>query len=87
MHGSGSNLSTQKRAGFVIRYLTPAARPLEGHPPVIRARGLAPVEGWTLVEPPGGTDPAAALAGMQTAAGEHFDLVLGNLKRARSQGK
>lgn len=85
MHGSGPNLSKSKRVGFVIRYLTPAARPLAGHPPVIRARGSAAVEGWSLVEPPVETDTAAAIARMRSAATDHFDLVLGNLKRAKSR--
>lgn len=87
IHGSGPNLSPRKRVGFVTRYLTPAARPLAGRPPVIRACGSAPVEGWTLVEPPGETDPAAALARMRAAAADHFEVVLDNLKRARGDAR
>ncbi len=84
IHGSAPNLSDHKRVGFVIRYMTPEARPLAGRPPVIRVRGSAPVEHWTVVSPPRETEPAAALAQMRAAANEHFDLVLGNLKRAKA---
>lgn len=84
IHGSAPNLSENKRVGFVIRYMTPEARPLTGRPPVIRVRGSAPVEHWTLATPPRETEPTAALARMRAAASEHFDLVLGNLKRAKA---
>lgn len=85
IHGSAPNLSSHKRVGFVIRYMTPEARPLAGKPPVIRVRGSAPVEHWTVVDPPRETEPAAALVQMRAAANEHFDLVLGNLKRAKAR--
>jgi hypothetical protein len=83
IHGSAPNRSDHKRVGFVIRYMTPAARPLAGRPPVVRVRGSAPVEHWTVVDPPCETEPAVALSRMRAAANEHFDLVLGNLKRAK----
>jgi non-haem Fe2+, alpha-ketoglutarate-dependent halogenase len=83
IHGSSPNLSDRKRVGFVVRYTTPDARPASGRPPVVRVRGSAPAGLWTLVEPPDETDPAAALARMRAAANAHFDLVLGNLKRAK----
>ena len=41
---------------------------------------------WTVVEPPAETDPATALDRMRAAATAHFDLVLGNLKRAGKGG-
>jgi non-heme Fe2+,alpha-ketoglutarate-dependent halogenase len=84
IHGSAPNLSDHKRVGFVIRYMTPAACPLAGRPPVLRVRGSAHVEHWTVVPPPRETEPVAALARMRAAANEHFDLVLGNLKRAKA---
>lgn len=83
IHGSAANTSDRKRIGFVIRYLSPDARPVNGKPPVVRVRGTAAVDHWTLVEPPGETDPATALDRMRAAANAHFDLVLGNLKRAK----
>ena len=71
--------------GFVIRYMTPAARPSAGRPPVLQVRGSASVEHWSVVNPPRETEPAAALARMRASANEHFDLVLGNLKRAKAR--
>jgi len=83
IHGSSPNLSNSKRVGFVIRYTTPDARPANGRPPVARVRGSAPAAHWAVVEPPGETDPAAAIVRMRAAANAHFDLVLGNLKHAK----
>jgi ectoine hydroxylase-related dioxygenase (phytanoyl-CoA dioxygenase family) len=84
IHGSAPNRSDHKRVGFVVRYMTPAARPLAGRPPVLRVRGSAPADHWTLADPPRETDPAAALGRMRASANEHFDLVLGNLKLAKA---
>jgi non-haem Fe2+, alpha-ketoglutarate-dependent halogenase len=83
IHGSAPNTSDHKRVGFVIRYIAPDARPVDGRPRVVRVRGSAPVDHWTVVEPPGETDPATALDQMRAAAAAHFDLVLGNLKQAK----
>jgi hypothetical protein len=83
IHGSNPNVSEHKRVGFVVRYLAPDARPSTGRPPVVRVRGSAPMEHWAVVDPPGETDPSAALAKMRASAAAHFDLVLGNLKQAR----
>src|ERR671934_250969 len=35
LHGSGPNASAVKRVGFVVRYVTPEARPRGGRPPVL----------------------------------------------------
>jgi ectoine hydroxylase-related dioxygenase (phytanoyl-CoA dioxygenase family) len=83
IHGSNPNVSDQKRVGFVVRYLTPDARPAAGRPLVVRVRGSARAEHWTAVDPPVETDPAGALPRVQASAAAHFDLVLGNLKRAK----
>ena len=84
LHGSGPNLSPDKRVGFVIRYVTSDSRPLADCPPVLHARGAAPADGWTVMLPPDQTDPAVALARTRAAAAGHFDLVLDNLKRAKA---
>src|SRR5262249_17984497 len=65
IHGSNPNRSDHKRVGFVVRYLSPDARPAVGRPPVVRVRGTAPAEHWEVVEPPEETDPAAALTRMR----------------------
>jgi hypothetical protein len=83
IHGSGPNRSEHKRVGFVVRYITPDARPAAGRPPVVRVRGTARADHWTVVDPPAGVEPGEALARMRAAAAAHFDLVLGNLKRAK----
>src|SRR5262249_2175785 len=41
IHGSGPNRSDEKRTGFVIRFVTPDAVPIQGRPPVVAARGGA----------------------------------------------
>jgi ectoine hydroxylase-related dioxygenase (phytanoyl-CoA dioxygenase family) len=85
IHGSSPNVSDHKRVGFVVRYLAPDARPASGRPPVVRVRGSARAEYWAVVERPVETDPGEALARMRASAAAHFDLVLGNLKRAKGQ--
>src|SRR5262249_3634106 len=51
-HGSGPNLSNQKRVGFAIRFITSEARPLGGRPPVLRARGCGGPHPFPLPHPP-----------------------------------
>jgi ectoine hydroxylase-related dioxygenase (phytanoyl-CoA dioxygenase family) len=82
VHGSSPNLSTEKRVGFVIRYVTPDTRPVHGRPAVIQARGTDPHGHFTRAEPPGPADEAQALDGMRASARDHLDVVLENLKHA-----
>jgi non-heme Fe2+,alpha-ketoglutarate-dependent halogenase len=81
LHGSGPNLSEQKRIGFVVRYITPEARAPHGRPPVLLARGQArgPFE---VVGPPTDTATEQALAGLKASAARHFEAVLHNLRHA-----
>jgi non-haem Fe2+, alpha-ketoglutarate-dependent halogenase len=80
VHGSGPNRSDEKRIGFVVRYITPQARPLEGRPPVILARGRGGDNHFELVDPPGKTDAEQALRGMRNSAARHLEAMLQNLK-------
>lgn len=80
-HGSAANHSPEKRVGFVIRFVTPAGRPLDGSPPVLRARGTDPCHGFRLVNPPAESGCADALVGMKESAAQHLEAVLHNLKR------
>jgi ectoine hydroxylase-related dioxygenase (phytanoyl-CoA dioxygenase family) len=79
-HGSSPNLSDEKRVGFVIRYLTPDARPVHGRPTVLLARGTDPFGHFARAEPPQPTDESGALEAMRASALRHFDVVLENLK-------
>src|SRR5262249_38904322 len=63
-HGSGPTLSGEKRVGFAIRYVTPEARPPEGRPPALLARGGDSHHHFRLVEPPTDEDAERALAEM-----------------------
>ena len=83
-HGSGPNRSGEKRVGFVIRYVTPEARPPEGRPPALLARGHDRRHHFHLVDPPTDRDAERALAGMKDSATLHLEAMLQNLKRARS---
>lgn len=80
LHGSGPNHSEAKRVGFVIRYVTPDARPVQGRPPVLLARGADRHGHFTLVDPPSEAGKEQALAGMRDSAGRHLEVVLANLK-------
>jgi hypothetical protein len=81
-HGSSANRSDEKRVGFVIRFVTPDARPLRGRPPVLLARGNNAGGPFTLVQPPGPTSATEALVGLRASALQHLDAVLENLKHA-----
>ncbi|MCI0740154.1 MAG: phytanoyl-CoA dioxygenase family protein [Gemmataceae bacterium] len=81
-HGSGPNHSGEKRVGFAIRYVTPAARPPNGRPPAILARGDYSHDYFQLVDPPTEKDAEHALAEMKSSAARHFEVMLQNLKRA-----
>jgi ectoine hydroxylase-related dioxygenase (phytanoyl-CoA dioxygenase family) len=82
LHGSGPNLSPQKRIGFVVRFVSAAARPVQGRPRVLRARGHEQCPQFDLIEPRFAA-PDQALGGLRLSATEHFDAVLHNLQHAR----
>jgi non-haem Fe2+, alpha-ketoglutarate-dependent halogenase len=79
-HGSAANRSGQKRVGFVIRYITPEARPAHGRPPVILARGQFRGDWFQIQGPPDEAAPEHAVAQMKQSAALHLDAVLGNLR-------
>jgi hypothetical protein len=88
-HGSTPNCSAQKRVGFVIRYVTPAARPGHDRPPVILARGRYDGDHFRIQDPPVEAAPEEAapeltLARMKESAAAHLDAVLGNLRGGRN---
>ena len=82
LHGSGPNRSTDKRVGFVVRYVTPEARPVAGRPPAVLARGRDDHRHFDPVGPPAPSDAERALAGMRESAVRHLDLLLQNLRSA-----
>jgi|SRR5262245_2336984 len=81
LHGSGPNRSTEKRVGFVIRFVTPDSRPINGTPPALLVRGQDRGARFSLLQPPGEVDSAETLAAMRASAARHLDAVLGNLRR------
>jgi non-heme Fe2+,alpha-ketoglutarate-dependent halogenase len=82
LHGSGPNLSAQKRVGFAVRFTTPESAPALDHPPAILARGEDRYGHFELVEPPVDDDPAHALSQMRSSARRHLEATLRNLKHA-----
>jgi hypothetical protein len=85
LHGSGPNLSGQARVGFVIRFVTPEARPAHGQPPVLLARGRDLYGHFQTVDPPSpDADPDAAAVALKRSAAEHLDVILKNLHPPRS---
>lgn len=84
VHGSGPNRSELKRIGFVVRYITPEARPLQGCPPVLVARGHDRQGHFCPVDPPSETDAEEALARMRASAAEHLEAMLQNLKKVHT---
>ncbi len=81
LHGSSANRSAEKRVGFVIRFVTPAGLPVDGRPPVLRARGSDPCRNFQLVDPPTEANGVGPLTGMKLSAAQHLEAVLQNLKR------
>lgn len=81
LHGSVANLSDTKRVGFVVRYVSPAARPLAGRPPAILARGRYQGEQFQIVDPPPERGTDDALAALRRSAADHLDAMLENLAR------
>lgn len=80
VHGSGPNHSDEKRIGFVVRYVTPEARPLSGRPPAILARGHDSRHHFELADPPNDTNAEEALRRMRESAANHLEAMLNNLK-------
>src|SRR5262249_9383458 len=66
--GSSANTSGEKRVGFVIRFITPAARPPAGEPPVTLVRGRDTHGHFPLVGPPSPDVEAKALSAMSASA-------------------
>lgn len=83
VHGSGPNRSDRKRISFVIRYVTPEARPLQGRPPVLLARGHDRRGHFLGVQPPDERELDEALTAMRASAVEHLEAMLHNLKHVR----
>lgn len=83
VHGSGPNRSSEKRIGFAVRYVTPQARPSDGRPPAILARGHDRQGHFALAEPPGETDAEEALSRMRDSAAQHLEAMLHNLKNVQ----
>lgn len=83
-HGSAANRSGEKRVGFVIRYITPEARPLHGRPPVILARGQFSGDWFQIQGPPDEAAPEQAITQMKQSAALHLDAVLGNLRGGKA---
>jgi non-haem Fe2+, alpha-ketoglutarate-dependent halogenase len=84
LHGSEANTSDQKRIGFAVRFVTPAAMPSEGRPSVLMARGVDDCGRFQIVSPPDGMDAEHALEQMRHSASSHLDAVLANLRRKRT---
>ena len=82
LHGSGPNRSSEKRVGFAIRYITPAAIPRGQRPPAILARGQDRYNHFELVGPPAEVSGERALAELKRSAIRHLDATLQNVKRA-----
>jgi hypothetical protein len=84
LHGSGPNVSQEKRVGFASRFTTPQVRPLSQHPPAVLARGTDRYGYFDLRSPPTHADPQCAALAMRQSARQHFDATLRNLKHART---
>jgi hypothetical protein len=79
LHGSRPNLSDEKRVGFAIRFVDPAARPRHGRPEGVLARGRDEHGHFDLRGCPGIQSPEAALRGLRLSAVRHLDAILENL--------
>jgi non-haem Fe2+, alpha-ketoglutarate-dependent halogenase len=82
LHGSGPNLSGEKRVGVAIRFVTPQAQPREAHAPAILARGQDDYGHFCLVHPPAEADYQEALLAMRHSARRHLEITLENVKLA-----
>jgi ectoine hydroxylase-related dioxygenase (phytanoyl-CoA dioxygenase family) len=81
LHGSSANLSAAKRVGFVIRFLSPPARPRHGRPPAILVRGQDAHGHFELLQPPSHENDDRAITRLKESAGRHLDAMLHNLRR------
>jgi non-heme Fe2+,alpha-ketoglutarate-dependent halogenase len=81
LHGSGPNLSGEKRVGVAIRFITPAAQPREVQPPAILARGRDGYGHFRFVDPPAEADYQQALLAMRQSARRHLETTLENVKQ------
>ncbi|MGH7202318.1 MAG: phytanoyl-CoA dioxygenase family protein [Planctomycetaceae bacterium] len=82
LHGSGANRSASKRVGFVVRYVTPEARPPVDDAPALLVRGRDDRGRFRLVEPPPDAAWEDSLAGLKQSAAHHLDAMLATLRRS-----
>ena len=82
LHGSGPNRSTEKRVGFAIRYITPAALPRGERPPAVLARGQDRYNHFQLAGPPPEVSAERALGELKRSALRHLEATLQNVKQA-----
>jgi ectoine hydroxylase-related dioxygenase (phytanoyl-CoA dioxygenase family) len=85
LHGSDVNSSNEERIGLAIRYVTPAARPIQGRPAVVLARGIDSYQHFQIVAPPDEIDFDYALEHMRDSASRHLDAMLENLRTRKSR--
>jgi len=71
----------------VVRYVAPAARPSEGRPGVLLARGTDDYGHFQIEDVPHDTDNEHALEQMRRSASSHLDLVLTNLRRKKTAAR
>lgn len=86
LHGSAANLSQHKRIGFVVRYVTPEARPKTDRSPTMLVRGEDMYEHFSSVAPPVQLDADAALTAMRQSAAHHLNLMLENIRQSKADG-
>lgn len=85
LHGSAANRSQIKRIGFVVRYVTPDARPKMGRPPTMLVRGTDRHGHFLAASPPTESDADAALAAMRQSAAHHLQTVLENIRPSKRE--
>jgi hypothetical protein len=83
LHGSGPNLSRDKRVGFAIRFTTPQSRPATSTKvAAMLVRGEDRHGFFDLQPRPDDGDPLKAAAGMRRSARAHLEATLQNLKHS-----
>lgn len=85
LHGSQVNRSSDERVGIAVRYVSPAVKPLHGHPPALLVRGIDEHDHFEIVPPPTEQDYGKALAAMRDSASRHLDSMLENLRLKKSR--
>jgi non-haem Fe2+, alpha-ketoglutarate-dependent halogenase len=83
LHGSTINSSNDKRIGFAVRYVSPAAKPIHGCPPALLARGSDEHRHFRIVSPPA-VESDEALEQMRQSASRHLDAMIENLRRRKT---